>query len=63
MMCQNNLGVNLMSVYVDDNFCMGKQETLKKLVQDLEAEGLSIKVSWDLKDYLSCTIAISDDKK
>jgi len=52
-----------MSVYVDDNFCMGKQEALKKLVQDLEAEGLSVKVSWDLKDYLSCTIAISNDKK
>jgi len=24
MMQQNNLGVNLMSVYVDDNFCIGK---------------------------------------
>jgi len=64
MMHQNNLGVNLMSIYVDDNFCVGKQEALKKLVRDLEAEGLSaVKVSWDLKDYLSCTIAISNDKK
>jgi len=63
MMQQNNLGVNLMSVYVDDNFCVRKQAALKKLVQDLEAEGLSVKVSWDLKDYLSCTIAVSDDRK
>jgi len=63
MMWQNNLGVNLMSVYMDDNFCVGKREALKRLVRDLEAEGLSIKVSWDLKDYLSCTIAILDDKK
>ncbi len=63
MMRQNSLGVNLMSIYMDDNFCVGKQEVLKKLVQDLEAEGLSVKVSWDLKDYLRCTIAISNDKK
>jgi len=63
MMQQNNLGVNLMSVYADDIFCIGKREALKKLVRDLEAEGQSVKVSWDLKDYLSCTIAILDDNK
>jgi len=62
MMQQNKLGVNLMSIYMDDNFCVGKQTALKKLVQDLEAHSLSVKESWDLKDYLSGTIAISDNK-
>jgi len=61
---QNNLGVNLRSVYIDDNFCVGEQNVLKKLVEDLEREGLSVNVSWDLKDcYLSFTIAILDNNK
>jgi len=63
VMRRNKLGVNLMSVYVDDNFCVGQHRALEQLVHDLKAEGLSVKVSWDLKDYLSCLIAVSKDKR
>jgi len=42
MMWQNNFGVNLMSIYVDDNICVGEKYVLKKLVEDLEREGLSV---------------------
>jgi len=57
------LRITKTSVYIDDNFCTGQHQALEQLVHDLKSEGLSVKVLWDLKDYLSCTIAISDDKQ
>jgi len=51
-----------MSVHIDTNFCIGQHQALEQLVHHLLADGRSVKLSLDLKDYLSCIIVISDDK-
>jgi len=51
------------SIYVDDNFCVGHRQALKQFVEDLKAQGLTVKVSERLTDYLSCSIKISADRK
>jgi len=54
-------GLIIITVYVDDNFCVGHQEALKEFILDLEKHGLSVKVTTELKDYLSCNLAFSED--
>ena len=53
----------MVSVYVDDNFCVGHKLALEDFVEDLKRSGLSVKVTKDLTDYLSCNIAFSEDGK
>ena len=51
------------SIYVDDNFCVGHRKALTEFVEDLKKQGLSVKVSKKLTDYLSCLIKFLKDKK
>jgi len=62
MIRRDDNGLVITSVYVDDNFCVGHRKALGELVEELKKEGLSIKMSNKLDDYLSCTIKLSDDK-
>jgi len=48
---------------VDDNFCIRQKLALKSFVKDLKQQGLTVKVSEKLMDYLSCSIKFSNDKK
>ncbi len=48
---------------MDDNFCVGHPKALAMFVEDLKKQGLTIKVSSKLTDYLSCSIKISEDRK
>jgi len=56
-------GIMMVSVYMDDNFCMGHKLALEELVKDLKKNGLLVKVTEDMTDYLSCNIAFLQDGK
>jgi len=53
--CNKN-GLIIVSIYVDDNFCVGHKKALMEFVIEFRKHGLIIKV-----DYLSCKIMISKD--
>jgi len=63
MIKHSNDGMVYASVYIDDNFCVGHTEVLKTFVEDLKKQGLTVKVSEKLTDYLSCSIKFSQDRK
>ncbi len=48
---------------MDGNFCVGHTKALKTFVEDLKKQGLMVKVSEKLTDYLSCMIKLSQDRK
>ncbi len=54
-------GLIIITVYVDDNFCVGHKEALKEFILDLEKHRLSVKVTTELKDNLSCHLAFLED--
>jgi len=58
-----NDGTVFASIYIDDNFCVGNTKALKTFVEDLKKQGLTVKVSEKLTDYLSCLIKFSQDRK
>ena len=51
------------ALYVDDNLIVGHPEAINEVIEDLRGAGLVLKVEDDLKDYLSCEIDFSEDKK
>ena len=62
MIQRSNNGTVFASVYVNNNFCVGHTKALKTFVEDLKKQGLTVKVSEKLTNYLSCTIKLSQDK-
>ena len=60
---QTDKGIVIVLTYVDDNLCVGQREALQEVVDEIPKHGLQITVEHDLKDYLSCEIRVSDDKK
>jgi len=63
MIKRSNDGTVFASIYVDNNFCVGHKPALKSFVEDLKQQGLTMKVSDKLTDYLSCSIKFSNDRK
>ncbi len=63
MIQRSNNGTVFASVYVDNNFCVGHTKALKTFVEDLKKQGLMVKVSEKLTNYLSCMIKFSQDRK
>jgi len=63
MIKHSNDGTVFASIYVDNNFCVGYTQALKAFVEDLKKQGLTVKVSSKLTDYLSCSIKIVEDRK
>ena len=51
------------ALYVDDNLIVRKEEAINEVIQELRDEGFTLKVEDDLKDYLSCEIEFSKNKK
>ena len=58
-----NLEEYYIALYVDDNLIVGKEEAISKVIQELKEKGFTLKVDEDLKDYLSCEIQFSENKK
>jgi len=63
MIKHSNDGTVYASVYVNDNFCVGHTKALNTFVEDLKKQGLMVKVSEKLTDYLSCSIKFLQDRK
>jgi len=53
----------MISIHVDDNFCIGHKPTLTELIQDLKKHGLLVKVTEDMTNDLSCNIVFLQDGK
>jgi hypothetical protein len=53
----------LMTIHVDDCYIIGKTESIKQVVKDIEKEGLKLKVEFNTKDYLSCEILFDKDEE
>ena len=51
------------ALYVDDNLIVGKEEAINEVIQELRDKGFTLKVKDDLKDYLSCEIEFTKNKK
>ena len=51
------------ALYVDDNLIVGKEEAINEVIQELRDKGFTLKVEDDLKDYLSCKIEFTENKK
>jgi Reverse transcriptase (RNA-dependent DNA polymerase) len=53
----------LMAIHVDDCYVIGKVESIKQVVKDIEAHGLKLKTEFNTKDYLSCEILFDKKEK
>ena len=60
---RDNDGIIFIALYVDDCLCIGKKEAIQKMVNSLRNHDLKLKIDEELKDYLSCEIHFSDDRK
>jgi Reverse transcriptase (RNA-dependent DNA polymerase) len=55
--------MTLMAIHVDDCYVIGKVESIKQVVKDIEAHGLKLKTEFNAKDYLSCEILFDKKEK
>ena len=56
-------GIVLIGIYVDDCSVIGKDEQIKRIIDDLEANGFNLKIERNLKDCLSCCAIENVDSK
>jgi len=60
---QDELGIVMLGIYVDDCLCIGNKAAIDKVIKDLQDKGLTLKVEREMKDYLSCEIIKAKDGK
>jgi hypothetical protein len=60
---KDKYGLIHIAIYVDDIFCCGTNEAIENLIQQLRKNDLTIKIDYDVSDYLSCEIVVSNDKR
>ena len=60
---EHKFGRVYIALCVDDNLIVGKEEAINKVIQELRNKDFTQKVEDDLKDYLSCEIEFSKNKK
>ena len=56
-------GIIFITLYVDDCLCIGHKAAIKIMVDELRKLNLKMTVDPELKDYLSCEIHFSPDRK
>jgi hypothetical protein len=58
----NDLGVVINAVYVNDCYAIGKEPALNDMIDKIQQKGLKIKVENELSDYLSCEILFNKNR-
>ena len=61
MMRRDEDGVIYIALYVDDCLCIGTRRALRKFAGELPKNGFTVKIEWNLMDYVSCEIKRSKD--
>lgn len=56
-------GIVYIALYVDDCLCIGHRAAIEDTIAKIKASGLNVTVEDTLKDYLSCEISFSKDRK
>ena len=59
---RNEKGVIFVALYVDDCLCVGSKQQIEELKSNIQGS-FAIKINDGVKDYLSCEIYFSKDKK
>ncbi len=62
LVCRNEKGTVMISLYVDDCYIVGDKEAVSEFVDQIKATELTVKLEYGLKDYLSCEIAFDQQK-
>ena len=62
-MKKNTKGIIYIASYVDDDLMIGNPEAIDKVLEQLKKNGLVLKVSDSLQDYLLCEIRFSQENK
>ena len=64
LLIRNNkdLGLVLIAIYVDDCYAIGHEAALIDTIQQIQDQGLKVKVKNDLHDYLCCEVVFNSDK-
>ena len=60
---KSDKGIVHLAIYVDDNYCIGDKEAIEEVIGLIKENGFTVKVEYDMTDYLSCNILFSKDKK
>ncbi|EJK77615.1 hypothetical protein THAOC_00541 [Thalassiosira oceanica] len=60
---RSKLGIVFIAIYVDDNLIIGTPAAIEDTIKQMLKHGLVLKVEDELKDYLSCDIRISKDRR
>jgi len=61
LMREDEFGTVFFAVWVDDSLVIGDEKAIDKVIKDLKENGLVLKITESLKDYLSCEITFSGD--
>ena len=60
---KSKLGICYVALYVDDNLFVGHPAAIDDAIKKLKEHDLVLKIEDTLKDYLSCEVAFSKDRK
>ena len=60
---KDNDGIIFIALYVDDCLCIGHETAINKMIDKLRKRDLNLTIDRELKDYLSCEIHFSSDRK
>ena len=60
---KDNDGIIFIALYVDDCLCIGHETAIDKMIDKLRKRDLNLTIDRELKDYLSCEIHFSSDRK
>ncbi len=60
---KNELGICIILCYVDDNLTAGHKAAIDQAIKEIKSHGFNLTIENELKDYLSCEIKFSKDKK
>ena len=62
-MRQDHRGICIILCHVDDNWTCGHKAAIESVIEELPKHGFTITVDREMKDYLSCEVVFSKDRK